>query len=85
MSTPQIVANAAPQVTTSGASPLVRAAISATLWRRTARMLSHSNTTHSLSFLRTWSETVLALSSSQIVAMPASYSVSKNFQPVGVP
>ena len=55
-----------------------------TLSPRTARMLSQSSTAHSPSFSRTWSEPVPALSSPQIVAMPASSRLPKNFQPVGV-
>ena len=57
---------------------------SSTGWRRAARMLSQSSTAHSPSFSRTWSEPVPALSSPQIVAMPASSRLPKNFQPVGV-
>ena len=49
-----------------------------------ARMLSQSSTAQSPSFSRTWLEPVPALSSPQIVAMPASSRLPKNFQPVGV-
>jgi hypothetical protein len=53
-------------------------------WLRTARMFSQSSTAQRPSFSRTWSEPVPALSSPQIVAMPASSRLPKNFQPVGV-
>ena len=53
-------------------------------WRRVATMSSQIRIAQRPSFSRTWSEPVPALSSPQIVTLPASSRLPKNFQPVGV-